>query len=312
MIPLIASLPDGLVLWFASSYLAGKNAEEALSLAQRLFERDKFTSTIDILGEAARTAAECDDFVQEYIRVIGLLKESKLPVVDKREQFTLSFKPSMFCVSVLPDLLPDLQSLDDGYRRIEQIVKYAFENNVNMTIEAESHIWTDFQLDTYFSLQKAGYKNLGTVLQTRLLRTAKDLNRFEPGSRLRLVIGIYQEGSEVAHLDKKVMKELLIKYSRDLLAKNIYVEFATHDQLYVDKFVEDAFFRNIEPDKFEVQFLFGVPRYALQKRLTEAGVLVRLYLPYGQDSVAGPYCKRRLLSNPNILVYGMKNIIGLH
>ncbi len=56
-----------------------------------------------------------------------------------------------------------------------------------MTLEAEDHRWTNFQLESYFALVNAGYSNLGTVLQTRLFRTEKDLDRFDQRMRVRLV-----------------------------------------------------------------------------------------------------------------------------
>ncbi len=44
---------------------------------------------------------------------------------------------------------------------------------------------------------KAGYENLGTVLQSRLFRTMQDIERFQEGMRVRLVIGIYQEPNAI-------------------------------------------------------------------------------------------------------------------
>jgi hypothetical protein len=45
--------------------------------------------------------------------------------------------------------------------------------------------------------------------------------------------------------------------------------------------------------------------------LAQSGTLVRLYLPFGTGEVASPYCKRRLQNNPNLLIYGLKNLLHI-
>ncbi len=45
--------------------------------------------------------------------------------------------------------------------------------------------------------------------------------------------------------------------------------------------------------------------------LAEQGVLVRMYLPFGEGKVAGAYCRRRLKENPNMITYGIKNLLKL-
>jgi proline dehydrogenase len=305
-------LPAKLVLGLASPYIAGKNAQQTLSLARSLYEKDHFTSTIDILGEAATSSEQCQHYVEIFLEVITLIAKSPLPVLEKQKQFTLSFKPSMLCVSSSADVLPNQKNLQMGYERMQQIVNHAFKHNVNMTLEAEHSIWTDYHLDSYFSLLDAGYTNLGTVLQTRLFRTAQDIKRFDKRTRVRLVIGIYEEKAKIAYTAKKQMKELLIEYSRKLLEAGAYVELATHDQYYINKFLAEIVSPlHLNSSRFEIQFLLGVPRYKLQKDLVLSGNVVRLYLPFGSDESAGPYCKRRLKSNPNLLIYGLKNLMGI-
>src|SRR5262249_10273202 len=149
-----------------------------------------------------------------------------------REQLSISFKPSMFSVNPAGS--------DEAYRRIEKIVDYAKNAGIRATIESEDHNWTDFQLSTYFALVNKGYTNVGTVLQSRLLRTRKDIEKFDDKMRVRLVIGIYNELPEFAHTDKRAMKELLVQYSAELMNRGSYVEFATHDAHYIRKFVMNA------------------------------------------------------------------------
>jgi len=336
---LFDTIPIPLVLFLASPYLAGETAQEAISLAQKLYKENKFSSTLDILGEDMSNDGDCDASVEHYKQLIDTISRNPLPVNETRRQPTVSFKPSMFATSTPAadyTRVPRSADLDKAFSRIESVVEYASMRNVNVTLEAEDHRWTDFQLDTYHALIDAGYRNLGTVLQTRLFRTEQDIKRFDDRMRVRVVIGIYNEPAGIAHTQKPVMKDLLVKYSQELIARGTYVEVATHDVDCLIKFFATVVIPNKVPTTaFETQYLHGVPRKRFQKslisgeyfskyetydqsyekqmqELANRGVLVRMYLPFGEGKVAGAYCRRRLKENPNMALYGIKNLLGFN
>lgn len=326
------TIPVSLVLMLARPYLAGETAEQALNLAQTIYSENKFCSTLDILGEDAVSDADCDASVEHYRQLIDLLSRNPLPVNEHRRQPTVSFKPSMFATRTPSPGQVRSVELDRAYDRIEKVVEYAAQRNVNVTLEAEDHRWTDFQLETYFSLIEAGYRNLGTVLQSRLFRTQQDIERFDNRMRVRMVVGIYNEPASVAHTQKPIMKELLVKYARRLLSKGTYVEVATHDVRCLETFINTVVIPDkVATNRFETQYLHGVPRKRFQqslingqffagrqagadqyiKNLIDSGILVRMYLPFGEGKVAGAYCRRRLKENPNMITYGIKNLLKL-
>ncbi len=135
------------------------------------------------------------------------------------------------------------------------------------------------------------------------------------------------------------MKSLLVEYSKELLARGTYVEVASHDEKCVDQFIKDAVLPLKAPaTQFESQFLLGVPRKELESNLTSGsyfrrmletntqlnaaekehleklsatGELVRLYLPYGENKLSAAYCKRRLKANPNMALFGIKNLLRI-
>jgi proline dehydrogenase len=173
-------------------------------------------------------------------------------------------------------------------------------------------------------------------VQSRLFRTKNDIKRFDERSRVRMVIGIYNEPSAIALTDKNEMKKLSVEFSRELLARGTYVELASHDTDCMRSFIEDAVLLSRAPSQqFEVQHLLGVPRKEIQQEfasgkyfvamaeqasgnkreqlaeLARLGVLMRMYLPFGKDHVAGPYCKRRLKANPNMIGFGIKNLLHI-
>lgn len=334
---IIDHIPLKLVLWLASPYLAGETFTSAIDKAHELYKKTRFTGTIDILGEDCTSDADCDAFVRAYKNTIDAVAARPLPVSRESEQLTVSFKPSMFSVIVPTDERPDRnQLLAQAYDRMQEVVAYAKQRNVKMTLEAEDHRWTDFHIDSYFSLVKAGYTNLGTVLQARLFRTKDDLKRFNEAHRVRMVIGIYNEPASIALTEKPKMKEALVDYAAELAARGVYLEIATHDADCIRNFVERvAIPQRIPATRWETQFLLGVPRKDIQEPLASgqyfmafadkvsgksleylsdiarSGVPVRMYLPYGKDAVAAPYCRRRLKANPNMIGYGIKNFLGL-
>jgi len=329
-------MPVSLVLFLAQPYLAGTTCLDAVRVARQIYSDDHFCATLDILGEDCDNVADCESSVKNYKELVDVICSAPVTCANAREQMTISMKPSMFSV-VAPSAGSRANSqLDEAYARIKSVVDYAFHHQVNVTLEAEDHRWTDFQLEAYLSLVNEGYTNLGTVLQSRLFRTRDDIKRFDERMRVRLVIGIYNEAAEIAHTDKRVMKELLVECAQELFKRGTYVELATHDTACLASFFRKAVIPQRAPgSRFETQFLMGVPRRKIQeslisgsyfaswdkqlsqselehvRALAAAGILVRLYLPFGEGRTAAAYCKRRLKANPNIIGYGIKNLLHI-
>jgi proline dehydrogenase len=331
---IVDTIPLRLVLLLAAPYLAGKTQQDAIKAAHRLYKQDRFSSTIDILGEDSDTDEECDRSVKLYTDLIEAVGQERLPCSNLLEQITVSMKPSMF--STKSPVGAKSSKLDEAYARIKKVVDCAHKSNLRVTLEAEDHRWTDFHIDSYISLVNEGYTNLGTVLQSRLFRTRNDIKRFDQRMRVRMVIGIYNEIADIAHTEKSVMKELLVEYAGELAKRGTYIELATHDSTCLDNFLlQVATTQRLPVSQFETQFLMGVPRRKLEtslrdgtyfqnferqasggelaylEELQKTGIVVRLYLPFGRDSVAGPYCKRRLKANPNMIGYGIKNLLHI-
>lgn len=308
---MIDKIPIALVLSLASPYLAGQHPEEAIELAHKIRSQKGYSSTLDILGEDMDSDLTCDASVEQYKKLADAICANPLDVEDSREQLTISLKPSMFSTKAPGEAGAEAE-LARAASRIEAVTAYAKEKGLNVTLEAEDHRWTDFHLDTYFNLIEKGLTNLGTVIQTRLFRTEQDLARFDARTRVRLVIGIYNEPEAIALTDKAEMKKLLVRYAGILLDQGVYVEIATHDQSCIESFMQDVVLPlSIEKNRFEFQFLHGVPRDELQNKLHEHDMLVRKYLPFGKANVAGAYCRRRLKENPNMISYGIKNLFRL-
>lgn len=322
---LIKIMPDSFIKLFAKPYIGGDSENKVIEFAQKIYESDKYLSTLDALGEDVKSKGDINTFVNIYLDLAR--KISKLSSFNNNYiQPSISLKPSCFVMvekntdGTLNNKKMDWESC---YENIHKICSYAKEQNVRVTVEMEDRHWTDFTLDTYFKLLDSGLDNIGTVLQTRLFRSKEDIERFDSRSRVRVVIGIYNEPPSAALTDKNSMKDLMIEFSEKLFEKGAFVEFATHDEEYVQRFLRQVIIpKNISTNRFEIQMLLGVPREKLQKQLVSGELLkslgyksedskvnFRLYLPFALSwDNALAYCRRRLIENPNIATYGLKNL----
>jgi len=322
-------MPDTFIKLFAHPYIGGDSEEKVIVQAQEIYREKKYLTTLDALGEDVQSRNDINKFANIYldlVKKIAKLNEFK----SNYEKPSVSLKPSCFnIIAKKEDGSIDQQKTDwrSCYENIQKICSYARENNVRVTVEMEDRHWTDFTLETYFKLLNEGLDNVGTVIQTRLFRTEKDLEMFDSRCRVRLVIGIYNEPEEVALTDKELMKQKMLDFAKILFKKGVFVEFATHDEQLIRRFFTEVIIpEKIGQERYELQMLLGVPREELQKELvngqylarlrTEANlpeenkVNFRLYLPFAQDwQSALAYCRRRLIENPNIAVYGLKNLV---
>src|SRR5262249_9660429 len=116
---------------------------------------------------------------------------------------------------------------------------------------------------------------------------------------------------DVALVDKPAMKRRLLEFAEQLLRRGHYVEFATHDEGCVRRFVDEVVPRcGAGPDRFEVQMLYGVPPERLLGELRQRGVRARLYVPFALGwHMAIQYLRRRLDEYPAMMWLVSKNLI---
>lgn len=293
-------VPGPLVRLFARPYVAGGSPDEALRSAALNLASGLHT-TLDLLGEDVTSPEQVTTNAQVYADLVRSLG-TDTRFDDAGFRPTVSLKPSAFTTG----------SPEAAFDAIEPIVELAHEHKVGLTIDMENRTWTDLTIDRSVAFFKAG-RNVGTVLQTRLHRTADDLSRIPEGMRLRLVIGIYPEPAEVATTSKVEMKERMLDYSERLLRRGVPVEFGTHDDAFIERFAREL--APQYPDQCEVQMLLGVPRADLQARLISGQlgcpVPVRVYVPFAvswEDATA--YLRRRMAESPNIIWLVLRNLFN--
>jgi proline dehydrogenase len=310
---LVDAMPGALIRLFARPYVAGEGIESGLSVARRLLRGAGIVTTLDLLAEEVRSDERARANVATYLEMVrGVAADPEFR--SPRDRPTLSLKPSSFTASPL-DRGGDARGSREA---IEEIAAEARRLGVALTIDMEDHRWTDWTLAVAVDLFRRGF-DVGTVLQTRLHRTEADLAAIPEGMRLRMVIGIYLEPADVALADKATMKERLIAQSARLLERGVYVEFASHDDAVVRRFLREVIApRALGGERYEVQMLYGVPRAELLAAITQGSITpadrtppaVRLYVPFATAwDQATAYCRRRLRNNPNMAGYVVLNLL---
>ncbi|HEX5052424.1 MAG TPA: proline dehydrogenase family protein [Planctomycetota bacterium] len=304
MNPLIRVIPAVFVRFFAKPYVAGDSLAKAMQVVVKLRRERGLLSTLDLLAEDIRSEEQARTNLATYLQMVDVVAASGL---DEGERPTLSLKPSSYTTRPLHNGGDAAGSL----AAIRQIAQHAAEKRVGISVDMESRHWTDFTLQAVRALHAEGHRDVGCVLQTRLHRTEADLATLPPGSRVRLVIGIYREPSDVALQDKAAMKERLLVFAERLLRAGHYVEFATHDSAYVRRFVEQVVPAvGVGPDRFEVQMLYGVPRDRFLADLLRQGIRARLYVPFALSwAMAIQYLRRRLDEYPAMVWLVSKNLV---
>ncbi|UCG03490.1 MAG: proline dehydrogenase family protein [Candidatus Heimdallarchaeota archaeon] len=289
-------MPSFIVRLFAKPYVAGDSLEKGIDKARHLWIQRGIASTIDLLGEEITTKEEVEEILDIYLDVVDAIKKEEFSSFA-----TVSIKPTSLGVDISKEYCID---------NIKRILTSALESNIGVTIDMESSRYTDVTLEIFHQL-KPDFPNFGTVLQTRLFRTEKDISELNGlNAHIRLCIGIYIEDKSIAYTKKSEMKTKLVEYTKLLLDHNHYVEVATHDEKTIVEcleIIEDHGGSQVA----EFQMLLGVPRDKIQEELLEKGYIMRYYVPFATEwKYATNYLRRRLIENPRLAIYTLRNLFG--
>jgi proline dehydrogenase len=274
---------------FARRFIAGEAIDEAIAAA-RTVESRGFLQTLDYLGESVGSLAAADAATREYLRIIDAVVASGIGR-------NLSLKLTQLGLDV------DRASAIDNLRKIFDRADGFF-----VRIDMESSAYTDVTLDIFETLWNHGYRSMGVVLQSELLRSEQDARRMIAlGTRIRLVKGAYREPKSVAYQKKADVDAAYLRLLKLLLSEGHYPAIATHDPAMIDAARQFAAERRIAADRFEFQMLYGIRR-DLQNALLADGYRVRVYIPFGREWF--PYFMRRLGERPANVGFVVRSILS--
>ena len=201
-------------------------------------------------------------------------------------------------------LTVDRATCVDNLRRI---LDGATPHDFFVRIDMEDSRYTQVTFDIFETLWQQGYRNAGMVVQSCLPRTPEDVRRMNAlGARVRLVKGAYREPRRVAYQSKAQVDAAFIELMRVLLTEGTFPAIATHDPAMLDATRAFARERNIGPERYEFQMLYGVRR-DLQVQLSAQGHGMRVYIPFGQEWF--PYFMRRLGERPANVGFVVRSLL---
>src|SRR5262245_37762709 len=298
----------------AEQFIVGETITDALARAAPR-ERAGYRFSYDMLGEAARTAADADRYLAAYVEAIDAVGGAASLSSAVTERPGVSIKLSALhpryevaqARRVFAELAPRLRTLAERAARA----------GIPITIDAEESDRLELSLELFEGLARdpslAGWEGLGLAVQAyqrRALRVCDWLATLAEETRRRLLVrlvkGAYWDTeikvAQVLGLDdypvftrKQATDVSYIACAQALLAagERIFPQFATHNSHSVATVLECAGARR----DFEFQKLHGMGDALYDALVPETGIACRVYAPVGGHRDLLAYLVRRLLEN---------------
>ena len=280
-------------------FVAGDSAADVIDVAEQLVSAGRLVS-IDFLGEDTTDPDQAAAVAAEYVALLELLAATGLTEGGRAE---VSVKPTAVGLG-----LPE-HGAKTAAENIERICAAARAAGTTVTLDMEDHTHVDATLRLVGDL-RADHPDLGCVLQSYLRRTPGDCEALAvSGSRVRLCKGAYRAPDGIALAARTEVDRAYARCLRILMGGAGYPMLATHDPRMIAITQSLAGSAHRDPGSFEYQMLYGV-RPDEQRRLTDEGAQVRVYIPYGSDWYG--YLVRRLAERPANLAFFLRALRSRH
>ena len=294
-------------------FVLGRDIDEAL---QRAARNPAYRYSFDMLGEAARTAADARRYLAAYLAAVETLSASEGagdPVSGPGISVKLSALHPRFETARREQVLEELGD------SLLEIARAAREARLGMTVDAEEAARWELTLELFERVLAdpalAGWEGFGIAVQCYQRRGLKSLEVLAGMARrhrrrlmVRLVKGAYWDSeiklAQVQGLDdypvftRKASSDVAYQAgARYLLEQRdlFYPQFATHNAYAVAAVLELAGDR----EGFEFQRLHGMGEALYDHLLADEAMRapVRVYAPVGGHAELLSYLVRRLLEN---------------
>jgi len=290
--PVRAALSRGpLAPVIVDRFVAGPAEADAVTAVAGLADLG-LRATVDRLGEGVTSPEGAGAAVDAYRRLLDLAERA-----GSAAGLDVSVKLSALGQAVPRD------GRKVSYENAAEIAACAAAVGATVTLDMEDHTTTDATLDTVVDLRR-DFPTVGAVLQAQLRRTEADCRDLaREGSRVRLCKGAYREPVAVAYQERQEVSDAYARCLEILLSAPGYPMIATHDPALLAVAAGAVERHGRAPEGYEYQLLYGV-RPAEQRRLAGRGATVRVYVPYGPDSL--PYLTRRMVERPANLLFAVR------
>jgi proline dehydrogenase len=273
---------------FTRRFVAGETMTEALQAVRELNSRG-ICASLDLLGEGVADDAEARRAADSYIELLNSIAASG---VDSN----ISIKLTQLGLGINRELCR---------ANLGRIIEQARDLKNFVRIDMESSEYTQATLELFEQRLPEFVEHVGVVIQSYLYRSDADIKRLAAyGCNVRLCKGAYMEPPSLAYPKKRDVDASYVRLMEHLLLSPAYTAIATHDSRIIDHargFVRE---RQIGPDRYEFQMLYGVRR-EYQLEIARQGYKMRVYVPYGRHWA--PYYMRRLAERPANVLFIVRN-----
>ncbi|MDR2978646.1 MAG: bifunctional proline dehydrogenase/L-glutamate gamma-semialdehyde dehydrogenase PutA [Rickettsiales bacterium] len=314
--PVIRKAVKQAMLILGKHFIVGENIEEALE-SVKSDDHGKFLCSFDMLGEAARTAENAEEYFNSYMHSIKAIGES----TDTNDCFRshgISIKLSAlhpryeFCQ--FGNIAEELKT------KVLELCHEAKKYNISLCIDAEESERLEMSLVLFEQLRLdeslSEWEGLGLAVQAYQKRALSVLDFVEDVAirskykiMVRLMKGAYWD-SEIKHTQelglsgypvftrKSYTDVCYLACAQKLLSKasHFYPCFGTHNAYTFATIIELA---DKNHPGFEFQRLHGMGKGLYDYVMSEFATSIncRTYAPVGKHSDLLPYLIRRLLEN---------------
>lgn len=296
-----------------NQFVLGQSIEEAIKRGQSE-EKRGFLYSYDMLGEAALTQADADEYFESYANAITAIGKqgADKPIPDQPGiSVKLSALHPRFEFAKTERMLKELAP------RLNSLARLAKKYNLGLNVDAEEANRLEPLLlvvgEALSDPQLAGWDGFGLVIQAYGKRASSVIDWFyslaeklDRKVMVRLVKGAYWD-SEIkqAQVDgaddypvftRRVATDISYTCCAAKLLRmsdRIYSQFATHNAQTAAAILELA----KDLDSFEFQRLHGMGESLHNLLLEEEGARCRIYAPVGPHKDLLAYLVRRLLEN---------------
>jgi proline dehydrogenase len=281
----------GFARQMASRFVAGETIATALDAVAQLNAKG-ISASLDLLGESVHSEGEARATGRQYLELLDRIAERKL-----------NANVSVKLTALGQDISDAL-----GVEVVREVLARAKQYDSFVRLDMESSAYTDRTLDTFEQRLYPDFRDqVGIVLQSSLRRTLDDVARANAiQCRVRICKGAYLEPPAVAFPDKADVDRNYVAAMHQLMEHGRYPGIATHDEVIIAEAKRFAKERQIAPDRFEFQMLYGVRR-DLQEQIVREGYRMRVYVPFGSQWY--PYLMRRLAERPANIAFMAGNIV---
>lgn len=298
----------------SEQFISGKNIKDAINNTQKHYS--SFRYSYDMLGEAAVTMDESNDYFKSYKNAIKEISNNVKhadPITNPGISVKLSALHPRY------EAIKKCEIFDIMSSRLLELSLCAKKAGISLIIDAEESDRLMLSLDlfetVYSNDQLDDWSGLGIAIQAYQKRAYYIIdwldeltNKYQKPLMVRLVKGAYWD-SEIKNAQMKGLKNYPVfsrKEATDLsylacankllqLREYIYIGFATHNihtLISVLEMAENNF------NGFEFQRLYGMGQLLYNRLYKEnQSANVRIYSPVGNHNQLLAYLVRRLLEN---------------